>query len=226
MSNKSRYITNEQMESVTMSILTDYGYDPHDKVIRPVPIEELVEFHFDLQIIWEAIDHLDQDGMVMAAIFPTEKRIVLNETHRELFDSKLGTYHFTLAHELGHWVLHTTQTSYRLRSQHSFSPESGDSPVYCRSLSQKPAIEVQADLFAGCLLMPRPMLERAVGQLRRIGRIQLFHLYRLADCFGVSISALTVRLAQLQLLIVGQEGQITWCGAPKEQKAEQLIMDF
>lgn len=199
--NVPKYISLTQMERITENICQDYGFDPYDKFIRPVPIEELVEFHFDLQICWEPIDHFDRDGIVMAAIFPDEMKIIFNESQRELFESKIGTYHFTLAHELGHWVLHTGKSAYFLRSGKI-------RPYICRTFAKKPPEEIQADLFAGCLLMPRPMLERAVNQLSKLGTIHLSHLYGLADTLGVSISALQVRLSQLGLLTFEQDGTV------------------
>lgn len=204
------------MDGLTERILTDYGYDPRSKFIQPVPVEELVEFHFDLRICWEAIDHLDTEGTVMAALLPNERQIILNEARRELFDNKPGTYYFTLAHELGHWVLHTRETPYILR---------------LKDIEQnrwaKPAEEIQADLFAGCLLLPHPMLVRAVHQLKKMGRIHLSHLYRLADCFQVSISALSVRLAQLRLLHIDSAGNVTYAdrASGDKSKYEQMTLD-
>lgn len=212
----SRFITRERMEELTEKILMDYGYDARGKIIQPVPIEELIEFHFDLQICWETIDHLDAEGIVMAALFPNERQIVLNETHRDLFDRKLGTYHFTLAHELGHWVLHTGKSPYILRLKDIE-----------RNSWTKPAEEVQADLFAGCLLLPYPMLDRAVGQLKKTGRIYLSKLYKLADCFRVSISALSVRLNQLELLHIDPEGEVSYPGSSgNERKYEQIMLEI
>ncbi|WNQ10045.1 ImmA/IrrE family metallo-endopeptidase [Paenibacillus aurantius] len=204
------------MDKLTEKILLDYGYNPGGKIIQPVPIEELVEFHFELQICWERIDHLDAEGLVMAALFPNERQIVLNETHRDLFDRKLGTYHFTLAHELGHWVLHTGESPYILRLQ--------DLEQKSRT---KPVEEVQADLFAGCLLLPHPMVDLAVGQLKKMGRIHLSKLYKLADCFRVSISALSVRLTQLQLLHIDPDGEVRDpSSAGNKPKYEQMMLDL
>lgn len=212
----SKFITRERMEELTEQILEDYGYDTQGKLIHPVPIEELVEFHFDLQICWETIDHLDAEGIVMAALLPNERQIILNDTQRHLFDNKPGTYHFTLAHELGHWVLHTSETPYILRFK---DIEKNRWP--------KPVEEVQADLFAGCLLLPHPMLVRAVGQLKRMGHIHLSNLYGLADCFRVSISALSVRLTRLQLLHIDSEGYVSYPGSTgKKNKYEQMMLDI
>lgn len=225
-----RFISRERMEALTERILSEFGFDPHHKMIRPVPIEEIVEFHFDLHIGWEPIDHLDRDGEVMAAILPTEKRIILNETYRDLFEKKIGTYHFTLAHELGHWVLHAAGAPHLLRSRDGGCgkavPVPSAATYYCRSPFRKPVEEVQADLFAGCLLMPRPMVERAVGQLTRMGLVQLSQLYRLADCFRVSISALSVRLTQLQLLNIDADGRVSRPGSGGSGKYEQLTLEL
>lgn len=229
--NRPAYIARERMERITERILADYGFDPDDKRVRPVPIEEIVEFHFDLRICWEPIDGLYADGMVMAAIIPERRQIILNETHRDLFDQKIGTYHFTLAHELGHWVLHAAERPY-LRSGCRSQANDGAAerlPVYyCRSTSHKPIEEIQADLFAGCLLMPRPMMARAVKQLNMVGAIRLQHLYGLADCLQVSVSALSVRLKQLDLLHIGPDGDITRPGAIHTESAGggQLMMDL
>jgi Zn-dependent peptidase ImmA (M78 family) len=211
----SRFIAREHMEELTEHILADYGYDPKGKIIQPVPVEELIEFHFDLQICWESIDHLDAEGIVMAALFPNERQIVLNETQRELFDKKPGTYYFTLAHELGHWVLHTGESPYILRLH-------ADSNGWTKSSE-----EVQADLFAGCLLLPHPMLERAVNQLKKMGRIHLSRLYTLADYLRVSISALSVRLTQLHLLQIDREGEVS-CPDTSEskRKVEQMTLEI
>lgn len=232
----SSYISIGRMESITGQILSDYGFDPDDKRVRSVPIEEIVEFHYDLQICWEAIDRLDAEGMVMAAIIPDRKQIILNETHRDLFDNKIGTYHFTLAHELGHWVLHASDWSY-LRSGGEYGPgyvrgasapedRGGADAYYCRSTSHKPAEEIQADLFAGCLLMPRAMMVRAVKQLNMLGAIQLHHIYGLADCLKVSISALSVRLKQLRLLQIEPDGRVSRADGRNVHACEQMTMDL
>jgi len=55
------------------------------------------------------------------------------------------------------------------------------------------AVEQICDYFAGCLLMPRPWLKRAWG-----GGLQ--RLPALADRFGVSEVAMTVRLNQIGLI--------------------------
>jgi Zn-dependent peptidase ImmA (M78 family) len=72
----------------------------------------------------------------------------------------LGRYHFTLAHEAGHWRLHR-QLFLRRANQPMLVAEGVERPEYiCRSSDSEP-IEYQANRFASCLLMPREMLKRS-----------------------------------------------------------------
>jgi hypothetical protein len=79
--------------------------------------------------------------------------------------SMLGRYHFTLAHEAGHWRLHR-HLFQRKANQLQLLPESAERPEYiCRSSDTAP-IEYQANRFASCLLMPREMVKRAWHEWR------------------------------------------------------------
>lgn len=66
----------------------------------------------------------------------------------------LGAHRFTLAHEIGHVVLHTGERYFRDRSLSA--PGSG---------MGTPAYEIEADAFAAELLMPRKMLRDVFSQL-------------------------------------------------------------
>jgi Zn-dependent peptidase ImmA (M78 family) len=79
---------------------------------------------------------------------------------------------------------------------------------YCRSRSKKPPEEYQADMFAGSLLMPKPIIQKVINNMKAHGKLQMRQLYKLAPLFQVSISALTVRLKQLDLLYIDDDGKI------------------
>lgn len=214
------FIPLDRMESITMEILHDYGVniDVVEESI-PIPIEEIIEFHFDLSILWDNIDHLNPQEKVMAAIFPNERKIVMNESQRELFEEKIGTMNFTFAHELGHWVLHATD-----ESQLSFELSENQKIFYCRSKSKKPAVEFQADMFAGCLLMPRLIIVPLIQEIKdKKGDIQWADLYPIKDKFDVSITALRVRLEQLNLIYVDNDGKIYHS---KEESEGQMTFGF
>ena len=124
------YISLEDMDNITQSILSDYEIDV-ENITEAIPIEEIIEFHFDLSVSWENIDDLSQGEHVMAAIFPSEKQIVMNENKLDLFKENEGFMNFTFAHELGHWVLHTADDT-----QLSFDLNSNKHIFYCRSTSK------------------------------------------------------------------------------------------
>ncbi|WP_312813221.1 ImmA/IrrE family metallo-endopeptidase [Sedimentibacter sp.] len=116
---------------------------------------------------------MDVGGMILAAIKPSEKLIIMNESKKDLFKEKMGTMNFSKAHELGHWVLHVT--------------------------------EVQADMFAASLLMPKEIISEAVNELKQKGFVTFPELYKMADKFEVSISALTNRIIGLGLLYINNK---------------------
>jgi Zn-dependent peptidase ImmA (M78 family) len=65
-----------------------------------------------------------------------------------------GRYNFTIAHEIGHHVLHKEIFCNSLVSKDK---------ILCREISTKPLAEQQADRFAAALLMPRKEITGAVG---------------------------------------------------------------
>ncbi|WP_339196253.1 ImmA/IrrE family metallo-endopeptidase [Paenibacillus sp. FSL P4-0176] len=214
------YISAEEMEDIALNILTDYGFDFENMVLpMATPIEEIIEFHFELDFAWEPIDHFDLSGIVMAAILPGQKRIIMNESRKELFEEKIGTMNFTMAHELGHWVLHVNDKD---NLQTSLNLNKSKEVFYCRSHSTRPPVEQQADMFAGAILMPKPALEKFVGKLKATRNIDMGSLYTLAGFFKVSISALCVRLNRLELLYV-HKGQVY---NSKEEYDGQIAFEF
>lgn len=148
------------------------------------------------------VNHPSSDGLVLAALYPKRREIILNELCRDLFKEKFGTKLFSLAHELGHWILHVEDVNGMQLSLFE------DDVFYCRS-SQKSPIEYQADWFAGCLLMPEAILSPLIMDLQNDKTIITWpYLYSIAKTFRVSITALTTRLDQLKLLYIDSEGAI------------------
>jgi Zn-dependent peptidase ImmA (M78 family) len=121
----------------------------------------------------------------------------MNETKRDLFTEKMGTMNFSKAHELGHWILHVTkQQDYE---QLSFME---NETYFCRGGLKRPPEEIQADMFAASLLMPKAVIVGAINMLKERGIVEFPDLYRLKDEFEVSISALVTRVCELRLLYI------------------------
>jgi Zn-dependent peptidase ImmA (M78 family) len=130
-----------------------------------------------------------------------------------------GRYRFTLAHEGGgHWRLHRPLVQAYSRQETLFGDTSRPA-VVCRSSQAKERVELQADLYASCLLMPRKLIMRAWRDtfrndhpriLRRKDRIVvpgtrdnevMEHFARpFAEQFLVSPIAMRIRLERLGLL--------------------------
>lgn len=115
----------------------------------PVPIEEILEFKFGIDII--PVPGLI-DFSVDAFTWSDLKHIEVDEF---FFKNQLKRYRFTLAHEAGHIILHPSiLSSYRGDSVNEyveFVSSIGDENVRW--------LEKQADHFAGMVLVPSEALK-------------------------------------------------------------------
>lgn len=157
----------------------------------PVDASLIAEF-LDLDLVWDTIPD-DEQGSIAARILPLEKLIEINENIPQL---RGGFGESTIAHEIGHWILHIDTekvASYiRLREK---GLDLQVKPFLCRGGEDNLArIEWQAQYFAGCLLMPQHILTR-LKHNKDLTRWR--HLYEMAEQLGVTISNLTTRLQDL-----------------------------
>lgn len=116
----------------------------------------------------------------------------------------VGHRRFTLAHELGHYHLdgHVEQL---FRNGDGLAPSLGG-----HFQSRKDPMEVEADAFAGELLVPttfaRPLLHGASPRMQTV--------LALRDAFDVSLSCAAIRLAQLAdeplIVVLSKDGVIEW----------------
>ena len=60
----------------------------------PVPIELIIEKTYRLEILWEDVPEL-ADTIVLGALAPRDRRIVLNSRHQALFEQYMGPERFT-----------------------------------------------------------------------------------------------------------------------------------
>jgi hypothetical protein len=156
----------------------------------PLDTSRVAEF-LGLDVVWDYIPD-DHQGKIAARILPLDNLIEINDRIPQLKD---GFAQSTIAHEIGHWVLH-------------FNPIALDSygqlktkgmpikikPFTCRNSDQANGREWQAQYFASCLLMPRNILLE-VKKDKDLRKWQ--HLYQMADELGVTISNLRHRLKDL-----------------------------
>lgn len=162
-------------------VLDDLGYE------IPVDVEALAKAHGVTVVEHELEDSVS--GVLM--IKDSRGIIVVNGGHHP------NRRRFSIAHELGHYLLH---------------PDAGSvfvdrSPVFFRDRESSEGIkqhEIDANAFAAELLMPEKDL---IAQLndRPIDAFDEVSVHRLAARFGVSAQALTIRLTRLDLVTLAAD---------------------
>jgi Zn-dependent peptidase ImmA (M78 family) len=138
--------------------------------VFPVPIDKIIK---SKGYGFKSVDKEDVPENFSGLVNHEQKLVVINGGHNN------GRKRFTAAHELGHIILHPgeNKTDYRI----SFDNFSKNDPK-----------ETEADHFAAEILMPYKQF--ALAYSRHDGFIP-----RVADYFGVSIGAATIRAERLRL---------------------------
>jgi len=201
-----RYISDAEIEVQATTILQKYGRQYKSITAPPVPIEEIIDLVVDIPIVREAIPDY-QGSPVLAKLvargypYPALE-IIVNDNKQLFFDQHKGSEEYSLAHELGHNILHIDHGSLNTL----LLPNTREQSVtLCRMNSNEERDrnakrrEFQAERFAACILMPQDLLRAACA------RVDIYHwpaLYSLKDQFRVTISALTNRLKELHLVAI------------------------
>jgi Zn-dependent peptidase ImmA (M78 family) len=129
-----------------------HKYHPED--IYPIPIEEIIEFQLRLNII--PIDGLhniiDTDGFVSSDLTSIS-------VEEYIYKNRPGRYRFTLAHEIGHLVLHE-----HIYEQCEFDTM-GEWKKFIKNFPEKEYswLEWQANEFAGLVLVPSHHLKKRLS---------------------------------------------------------------
>lgn len=98
---------------------------------------------------------------------------------------------FTIAHEMGHYILHRNESDLFVDKNYSkvfFRDDKSSEGEYIR--------ELEANAFAASLLMPRAMLQKEIAK-RSFDLAEEESLDKLANAFQVSRQAMAYRLANL-----------------------------
>lgn len=160
------YLHAKQIEAEADLLIAEYG-ERYDVVVAPpIPADELAELHLQLTLEYLDMQSLFPNADVHGAIWFEDGRIGIEQSlDPDSNPNRQGRYHFTLAHEIGHWRLHRT---YYLKNPHErrlFDDGTSRPDVVCRSGDTQP-VEWQANAFASNLLMPRQMVQAAWTDFR------------------------------------------------------------
>ena len=124
----------------------------------PIPIEDIAEHYLGYSIDF-ADDGLFSDPDILGGIDFEENKIYVNAS----VEDHDGRYCFTIAHEVGHHVLH--------RDAYLENSDGGEKEILCRDSRNKPQIEVEADRFAAALLMPAEAVQKVIGNVKSKRRV-------------------------------------------------------
>ena len=176
------------------TILARHASNVGVPVTLPIPIEMIVEQTYHLEILWEEIRE-PPCTIILGALAPHDRRIVLNSRHEALFGEYMGPERFTLAHELAHWIYDADNPD-----QLAFDVGEPAEERYCYH-RESPGLteilrirEVNANRLAAHILLPEALVRPA-----NIDEV-LKDLSGTATRWKVSRTALEIRLGEMGLI--------------------------
>ncbi len=218
-----KYLRNEAIEDITCQRIREYESKAGVVVTLPVPVEEIVEQVLGLDFDWDIIE--EQPGeQILGGLDAMNRKIMLNETHTDLFDEKPGLLRSTIGHEAGHWDIDIDRAKlsqpmlpgidvggcfvHRHASKSDqlievlFTKAMTDDRAYkvykqLTSGEDSPEVRSAVDRYQSALLMPKWLIQDAGD---RYDFTKWPSLYKLAEEAQVNISNLTVRLQRLGMI--------------------------
>ena len=130
-------ISNIDIEERANNLLSDY-FERYKKPFKgPIPVDHILEFlGYDIEF---KSDGIYKDKNILGGLLLDKEIVQINES----ISNQNGRLNFTIAHEIGHILLHS-------RSKHSANDKK-DSAI---GVLDTRKIELEADKFASNLLMP------------------------------------------------------------------------
>lgn len=216
---KPRFWRNDQIDDVASRRIRDYEAKTGVTVKLPVPVEEIVEQVLGLDFDWDVIEKHPGE-QILGGLDAANRKILLNETHTELFEQKPGLLRSTIGHEAGHWdvdIDHAALNHPRLPGverrlhvvhRHTTKQDRLIEVLFTRGLHDErarelykaitdgqdsPEVRSAVDRYQSSLLMPKWLMFDAA---ERYDLTEWRELYRLAEAALVNISNLTVRLPE------------------------------
>lgn len=223
------FLPKQHIEREAELVLTECAETIGAITAPPVPIDEIIELHLKLVVEFQNMRELFPYGDVHGALWMREQRVGVDASlDPALNPRKRGRYHFTLAHEAGHWRLHRKYYLEDVAQGRLFGDDLAKPAYVCRSSDKRP-VEWQADQFAANLLMPRKLVyaawdawrgnsnavaladlrSRSAAASGMTDEVVMEDFCRtLAEQFQVSPEAMRIRLAELELLLRSITGML------------------
>lgn len=196
MSLNVQHLTYNQLRAAAEAFLKRY----HASKKVPVPIEQIIEFQMGLDIVPlpGLLEAYDVDGF-------TSSDLLEISVDQFVYEHRPARYRFTLAHEVGHVVLHADLfKAHRFRGIEAWKRFLMDVPELDYS-----RLEWQAYSFGGLVLVPGDMLQqelkvaakqvKAQGLLKETDFAKALMVDIMATRFGVSSEVIERRLGYEQI---------------------------
>lgn len=152
----------QDVELRAQQILAELPEYIWDGARPPIPIEEIADTHFGLHVrdatpeemrTAPGSPNLAEDETLSGLLLPSLGQIWVNKDEATKWPARRR---FTIAHELGHHVLHRTGQQSLFCRRAMVDPD--DKPATTRP--PLPVSEEEANVFAAALLMPAALIER------------------------------------------------------------------
>jgi len=191
------------LESIAREALKRYDPTYLNQEPQAVPIERIIEDIYKISIeymrLTEAGDELGRmicdDGYSTRFNVESDSYELVEVTEGTMLIESLlvnnpkayGRYRFTLAHELGHWLLH----------KHLYKGTGIAAATYGLDKQTDDSIEWQANYIAKAILMPIGQVKRGFHAMRGSDKNKVTTL---AEIFEVSKQAMEYRLNEMGLI--------------------------
>lgn len=233
-----RFWRNAEIESRASERLSELGVRLGRPVDAPLSVDVFVEGILGLDFLWEKIEE-EPGELVLAYLCPDRRLVVMNENHQALFRRRPGLERFTVMHEAGHWDLYLRDTTtnhpqlfgdtesersenrerYRHLTKVTIPRELLRDPDGIELLTRITSREDDknerrvVNRYAAAVLMPATLLRRD-AQARKIAGWT--DIYWLADRYKVTPTAMKIRLEQLGISSIDQNGVVHASRAERE----------
>lgn len=150
---KVPFLKDSELDAASAELLRKYSKWKGAVPKPPINIDDIVEGYLGLD--FALVDLEKQLGIrdVLGATWFDEKRVCVDQS----LEGKEGRFAFTLAHEVGHWVLHRPLYEAEKVTRPLFARDPSKPPepaIVCRSSQRQAPAEWQANQFAARVLMP------------------------------------------------------------------------
>lgn len=193
---RGQYFSPKKLESLADDLLARYERKTGSTLQPPLQADLIAE-SIGLNLLWDEIPE-EPGTTTHGALIPEKRLIVLNEHRLQLLESTQGLYNTTIAHEIGHWILHVDHAALDHISLPDLNYDTSPAPESGRDRWD----ERNAHEFMGYLLMPSRLL---IPKLKGLNFQNWHDLYHLRETFDITPTALKIRLEKLNLTYLDEK---------------------